>query len=131
MEWKQPDLLPTPKGEEGWVFRWIRTSMIGESDNRNVSMRFREGWEPVSSEDYPELMVVSDHGSEWGNKGCVEIGGLLLCKAPAELMESRRKYHEDLANKQMQAVDQSMMSQSHDKAPMFKERKTRVSFGGG
>ena len=82
-------------------------------------------------EDHPELMVVSDHDSEWGKKGAVEIGGLLLCKAPQELMDSRRKAHEDMANAQMNAIDNNLMKEEDPRMPMFNERKTSVSFGGG
>ena len=48
-------LLPTPIPQDGWVFRWVRTQILGASDNINVSTRFREGWEPVLAEDHPEL----------------------------------------------------------------------------
>lgn len=131
MTWTQPDILPMPDPQAGWAFRYIRVSVYGQSDNRNVSMRLREGWEPVMLEDHPELMVVSDHDSEWGKKGAVEIGGLLLCKAPQELMDSRRKAHEDMANAQMNAIDNNLMKEEDPRMPMFNERKTSVSFGGG
>ncbi len=131
MEWQQPDLLPTPEKSEhpDWVFRWIRTSMAGQEDNRNVSMRFREGWEPVKLEDHPELMVVSDHGSAWAKKGAIEVGGLLLCKAPRELMESRSRKLREQSENMMNAIDNNMMSQEDERMPMFKQRSTKVSFG--
>ena len=43
--WQPPSVLPDPKPQDGFVFRWIRTSLVGQSDNPNVSYRFREGWE--------------------------------------------------------------------------------------
>ena len=67
--WKPPSILPEPKPIPGYRFRWIRTSMIGQADNTNVSMKFREGWVPVKSEDHPELHVMTDHDSKFkGNK---------------------------------------------------------------
>ena len=63
--WEPANLLPDPEPQDGWSFRWIRTSMIGSSDNTNVSKKFREGWEPVRAEDHPELQIMSDHKSEW------------------------------------------------------------------
>jgi len=131
MTWSQPDILPMPNPVSGWDFRYIRVSMYGESDNRNVSMRFREGWEPVKATDYPELMVVSDHGSEWGRKGMVEIGGLLLCKIPSEIMESRKEYHRNLTNRQMESIDENLMKEEDPRMPISSSRKTQVSFGGG
>ncbi len=85
--WENPSNLPNPDPQPGWVFRWIRTSMVGKSDNTNVSMRFREGWEAVRAEDHPELNVISDHESRF--PGCVEVGGLLLCKAPEESCKTK------------------------------------------
>lgn len=129
--WTQPDILPMPDPQEGWAFRYIRTSVYGESDNRNVSMRLREGWEPVLLEDHPELMVMPDHNSDWGKKGAVEIGGLLLCKAPKELMESRTKAHQDMTNAQVNAIDNNLMREEDPRMPIFKNSKSSVSFGSG
>lgn len=128
--WSQPDILPMPEPQEGWVFRYVRTSIHGVADNRNVSMRMREGWEPVKLEDHKELMVIPDHGSEWGKKGCVEIGGLLLCKAPKKLMDQRRKFFEDQANKQLQAIDSNLMKEADPRMPILApDRRTSVTFG--
>ena len=130
--WAQPDILPMPEPEDGYVFRWVRTAILGQADNRNVSMRFREGWEPVKLEDYPELMVLPDVNSEWGKQGAVEIGGLLLCKAPKHLMDQRREHFEKQADAQMQAIDNNLMKEADPRMPILApERKTQVSFGGG
>jgi hypothetical protein len=110
------------------VFRWIRTSTLGQSDNTNVSMRFREGWEPVRAEDHPELMIVSDHGSQF--PGNVEVGGLLLCKAPREEVDKRAEYYRDMAQAQMDAVDSNYMRESDPRMPVLQpERSTRITFG--
>ena len=127
-KWVPPSVLPDPVPQEGWVFRWIRTSTVGQSDNTNVSMRFREGWEPVRAEDHPELMIVSDHGSQF--PGNVEVGGLLLCKAPQEEVEKRAEYYRDLAQAQMDAVDSNYMRESDPRMPVLQpERSTRITFG--
>ena len=49
--WLPSSALPTPRPEEGWEFRWVRTSQLGSSDNINVSKKLREGWIPVKAED--------------------------------------------------------------------------------
>ena len=51
--WMPQSSLPVPEPKDGWVFRWIRTSSLGRTDNTNVSRQFREGWEPVKAEDHP------------------------------------------------------------------------------
>lgn len=128
--WAPPSLLPVPEPRDGWVHRWVRTSIVGQSDNRNVSMRLREGWEPVKAEDYPEFHYLAEHGSEWAKKGAIEVGGLLLCRAPQEMVDSRREYYEKMANQQMEAIDNNLMKESDSRMPILApERSTRVRFG--
>jgi len=128
--WTPQSSLPVPEPKDGWVFRWIRTSSLGRTDNTNVSRQFREGWEPVKAEDHPELKIMSDHNSQF--KGNVEVGGLLLCKAPAEKMESRKKYFQELADRQIEGVDRSFLRENDPRMPLLNpERSTRTTFGRG
>ena len=130
--WEPASILPDPAPQDGWSFRWIRTSMVGQSDNTNVSKRLREGWEPVKAEDHPELQIMSDHNSDWGAKGAIEVGGLLLCKAPTEMVEGRQDYYAKRARDQMQEVDNNFMRENAPRMPVFApDRKTSVTFGGG
>lgn len=124
--WKPPSLLPMPDPQPGWEFRYIRSSLVGRNDNVNVSSRFREGWVPVKASDVPEIMVVNDHDSRFPEY--IEVGGLILCKAPAELMQQRREYHEQRAAAQIEAVDRSYLREGDPRMPLLPpERKTRVS----
>jgi|TARA_R110002020_G_scaffold288701_1_gene504185 hypothetical protein len=127
--WEPPQVLPDPKPQDGYCFRWIRTAIMGSSDNVNTSKRFREGWEPVRAEDHPELMLVSDKDSTF--KGNIEVGGLLLCKTSAENIVARNKYYNEMAKRQMDSVDQNYMRESDPRMPKLNESSTRISFGGG
>lgn len=129
MVWTPPQTLPEPEPEEGWVFRWIRTSIMGQADPSNTSAKFREGWEPVKAEDQPKLMMQADPNSRF--KGNIEIGGLLLCKAPRELMRQRDAFYANQAKAQIQSVDNNFMKQNDERMPLFNERRTSVSFGKG
>lgn len=127
-EWKPPQVLPDPTPQAGWVFRYVRTSVFGESDALNVSQRFREGWVPVKATDHPEIIFVKDHGSRY--KDGIEIGGLLLCKMPEEVWKQREAYYRKLSTDQMQSVDSNFMRENHPSMPLLKpERHTRVQFG--
>ena len=126
--WKPASILPDPKPQDGYVFRWIKTALLGQSANTQVSKMFREGWEPVRAEDHPELMLESDIGSQF--KGNIEVGGLLLCKAPEELMAARTKHFQDIASNQMSSVDNNYLRESDPRMPMLNpERSTRTTFG--
>ena len=101
-------LLPTPEPQDGWVFRWVRTQILGESDNINVSGRFREGWEPVLSENHPELKIRSK-----------------------EVMEKRDAYYRQQAENQMEGVDRTYLRENDSRMPLMNpERDTKIKFGG-
>jgi hypothetical protein len=129
LAWAPPQVLPSPKEQPGWVFRWIRTSLMGTADPTNTSSKFREGWEPCKAEDHPELMLQADPNSRF--KGNVEIGGLLLCKAPEEMMKQRDNFYLKQAAAQMDAVDNNFMRQNDARMPLFNEKRTTTSFGRG
>jgi hypothetical protein len=64
-------------------------------------------------------------------KDCVEIGGLILCKAPADRMKMRDEYYRKQAQAQVEALDNSFLRQEDKRMPLFSEKKTQVSFGRG
>ena len=128
VSWQRPSMLPVPEPKEGIEYRWIRTSTLGNSDNTNVSSRFREGWTPVRKEDHPNLQVVSDIDSRFTDN--IEVGGLLLCQNSTENVEARRRAQLEQADSQMQAVDNSYLRNSDPRMPVLNpERSTRSSFG--
>ena len=127
--WEPPQVLPDPAPQDGWVFRWIRTSIMGNQDNVNVSKRFREGWEPVRAEDHPEMMMASDRGSDY--LGNIEVGGLLLCKTSEDNFNARSEYYAKLAHQQNESVNRNYMREDDPRMPKINDSTTRVSFGGG
>ena len=120
-----PDVIPLP----GYSYHWKRTATLNDPDPRNMSMALREGYEPVKADEQPHMQIVADTNSRY--PGCIEIGGLLLCKIPSEIAKQRNDYYLNKANSQQQSVDNSLMNQSDSRAPIFKEHKSTVSFGKG
>ena len=126
--WKRASTLPVPEPREGVKYRWIRTSTLGQSDNTNVSSKFREGWTPVKADDHPELQVLPDIDSRF--QGNVEVGGLLLCENSTEYVESRKQAHREMNQSQIDSVDNNYMRQSDSRMPVLKpERTTKTTFG--
>ena len=127
VSWQRPSMLPVPEPKEGIEYRWIRTSTLGQTDNTNVSSKFRGGWTPVRAEDHPNLQVVSDIDSRF--KDNIEVGGLLLCQNATENVEARVEAQLQMAQSQMDAVDNSYLKQSDPRMPVLNpERSTRTSF---
>jgi len=127
--WTLPEVLPTPNVEPGFVFHWVRVSTQGQIDATNVSSKLREGWEPVKAKDHPEITMVTIENSRF--KDNVVIGGLMLCKAPKELIEERSAHYDKQTQSQIQSVDNNLMRENDPRMPIFNDRKTKVSFGSG
>ena len=128
-QWMPPELLPEPDKQAGYAYRWIRVSMLNQADPRNLSTKIREGWEPVAVEEQPKFKLLIDPNSRFRDN--IEIGGLLLCKAPEEFVDQRSDYYRNQTAAQTEAVDNNLMRQSDPRMPLFKERKTSTSFGKG
>lgn len=120
-----PSTLPVPTPQPGYSFRWIATAVLGQADPSNVSKKMREGWEPVRAEDHPELQLPPNQN------GNVELGGLMLCKMPTDRVEARNQYYENHAQAQMESVDNSYLRNNDPRMPMFSEKRSTTSKGGG
>ena len=55
----------------------------------------------------------------------------MLCKTPVEFTEQRDAYFAQQAENQMNSVDNTYMRDSDPRMPLFKERKSQVTFGKG
>jgi hypothetical protein len=128
-QWMLPQLLPDPNPEEGYAFRWIRVSTLGTNDPINVSSKLREGWEPVKASDHPEIQLGGGGSGRFPDS--IEVGGLLLCKTPKEFVVQRNAHFQRQTDGQMQSVDNAYMRDNDPRMPLFRERKSEVSFGRG
>lgn len=127
--WQPASTLPEPDRQPGYTYRWIRVSMLGQSDARNVSSKFREGWEPVRIEEQPQFKMLVDPNSRF--KDNIEVAGLLLCKIPEELMTQRKEYFAQKNRAQIESVDNNFMRENDPRMPLFREKQSKTSFGKG
>ena len=127
--WTRPEVLPSPNPEPGYAFPWIRVSTQGTVDATNVSSKLREGWEPVKASDHPEITLVTIENEKF--KDNLIIGGLMLCKAPVEMVDERNTYYNNQSKAQMQSVDNNLMRENDPRMPLFNDRRSKVTFGNG
>ena len=121
-----PSNLPDPTPDPDYTFRWVATHVLGQPLANNVSLQMRDGYEPVKAVDHPELALFGNNAN-----GNVEIGGLMLCKAPKERVEARDEYYNKQAQNQMDSVDNHFMRNSDPRMPLFADRKSTTSRGTG
>lgn len=125
--WVRPELLPSPTPEPGYVYHWVRISTRGAADPTNVSSKLREGWEPVKAVDHPEIILTGVESERF--KDNIVMGGLMLCKAPVEMVEERNEYYRSMAKSQMTSVNNNFMRENDPRMPLFNEQSTKVTFG--
>lgn len=125
MQYVPPSTLPEPLPRSGIAHRWIATHVMGHAEPANVSIRMREGWEPCKADDYKELALP---GNVHGN---IEVGGLMLCRMPLELAESRDRHYAEVARQQMTSVDNNYLRHNDPRMPLFSDKKSEVARGRG
>ena len=121
-----PSNLPDPTPDPDYTFRWVATHVLGQPLANNVSLQMRDGYEPVKAVDHPELALFGNNAN-----GNVEIGGLMLCKAPKERIEARDEYYNKQSQNQMDSVDNHFMRNNDPRMPLFADRKSSTSRGTG
>lgn len=130
MPWVPPNALPDPHQRPGMTHRWIRTASMGTPDPVNVAQSFREGWTPVAGAEYPELKILSDHGTRWPDG--IEVGGLLLCSAPVAQMKARAAYYSRMTQTQIKSVNDQLDAEEDPRLrTMWRQHQTSVSRGFG
>ena len=125
--WAPPSSLDAPPAPDGYKYRWIRAETLGETDNKNMSARMREGFELVRADadsQYPTIQ-------EGKYQGVIGVGGLVLAKIPEEIVEERMSYFAQKSQERDDAVENDLLKEQHPSMPISKpERQSRVTFGG-
>lgn len=127
--WTPPSTMDAPPPREGFVQRWVSTSILGQEVPHHTIKRFREGWEPRPADTVPPEFPVPtiEHGKY---EGCIGVEGSILCEMPKEVCESRTKYFHDKTNDAMEFVDSQLdNAESSGNTRIRRQRKTEVSVG--
>ena len=129
--WKPAHDLPVPEPIDGYGHRYIRVANMGVPDPANMARARREGWVPCKALDHPEISADFIAFGLASTSDLIEIGGLVLCKTSRENMDARRAYYDDLTQRQAQSVDNNFMRDNDPRMPLFREGRSKVSFGSG
>ena len=129
--WRPVRKLETPPPPEGYEYRWIRESMLGQEDRGNVSRRLREGYELVRGTDLPQEFELPTQDSG-RHAGIVYNEGLLLAKIPVETKNERNAYYADKNRQAKEALDNNMFNEANKEGRYVKydsDRRSNVTFG--
>jgi hypothetical protein len=129
--WKPAHDLPVPNPIDGYAFRWVRVAMMGQPDPANMAKARREGWNPCNASDHPEISADFAAFGLSPASDLIEIGGLVLCKTTQEIANQQRAYYDEMTQRQTQSVDNNLMRENDPRMPIFREGRSKVSFGSG
>ncbi len=124
--WIRATSLEAPPARDGYEQRWIRISIRGEDDPRNVNMRMREGWRPrditTIGDEWQILAVRAD-----AKGGHFVVDDLMLCEMPMELFQARQDYYSELTESQMAAVEHDLEDAQVDGHRIQRQHRSSVS----
>jgi hypothetical protein len=132
-EFGTPSLLDAKNmpPREGFVQRWIRTSINNEDDQSNVYRNINQGWKPRLASTVPKGEFVPQ--VKYQGSDIIGIHGMILMERPIETHKRQHSYEKRMADNQMSAVKNDM-HKVHDSGsgltrPEFIEQQSRVSKG--
>ncbi len=106
-DWEVPDILDAPPARPGFAQRWVRTTLEGKDDPRNVAKRMNERWRPRRADTVPKgyHAPTIQHGEYAGYIG---VEGVVLMERPEKVQNAVRKRNRDMARAQMQGVENDL-----------------------
>jgi len=125
----RPSSLDAPPVQEGMTQRWVRQSLFGKADPKNLNRAWREGWRPRLAETLTEEWRIYANFAD-KDDGRIVVDDLLLMEIDSRVLAKRKKSLEQQTAQQMQAVEHDLESAQIAGHPIFKEHQTSVTYPG-
>lgn len=127
--WVRPSNLDAPPPRKGMVQRWIRRSVGGAVDTKNLSRAWREGWRPVPPDDLPpEWQIFKQYANK--EEGVVVVDDMQLMMIPQSVIDAKRKAIEKATALQMASVEFDLDRAQVAGHPILRDHKTSVTMPG-
>jgi hypothetical protein len=127
--YEEPNKLPDPIPDLGYEYQWIAVTLGGNDWLENVDKMFRDKWVPVRQDEQPHIMMLREGRSYWIRNGCIEIGGLLLCKKPDELVAQKIRHYENLVEGRLNSFRDQVFAMSRREMPLEGEWRSYAETG--
>lgn len=120
---------------QGMHLHWVRVTLDGSDDYKNVAKRRREGYEPVLISELPEevrdLFETKSFGPERKYSNIAMVGDLALFKVTVGKAKARTRYYEQVAidNELAQRKQLGGKSKLNKLLPIIDESRTTVRTG--
>lgn len=124
--WVRPSSLDAPPARKGMTQRWVRKSLFGADDPKNLNRSWREGWRPRPADTLPEDWRVYATFAE-KNEGMIVVDDLILMEIDSDILVQRKRETERQTQLQIRSVEHDLESAQVAGHPIVKEHKTSVT----
>lgn len=128
-QWLRPSSLDAPPERDGMTQRWVRKSLFGVDDPKNLNRSWREGWRPRPADSLPEDWRIYASFAD-KNDGMIVVDDLILMEIDSDVLASRKAATESATSQQIESVEHDLESSQIAGHPIVKEHKTSVSHPG-
>jgi hypothetical protein len=125
----RPSSLDAPPAREGMTQRWVRKSLRGADDPKNLNRNWREGWRPRSPDTLDEEWRIYATFAD-SNEGMIVVDDLILMEIDSRVLAQRKKAIDLATRRQMESVEHDLESTQIAGHPIVKEHKTSVTHPG-
>jgi hypothetical protein len=123
-----PEFPEEAQKDERFVYRWVRVTLDGEDDIKNITTAERMGWRFCRPEDIPGVHNLPARTLGYC-RGAVGISDVAVAKLPREVAVARRKLHEKQTAERMQAINSQLLREGDQRMPTFNESRSTVRTG--
>jgi len=125
--WVRASNLDAPDPRDGMIQRWVRRSLKGADDPKNLNRAWREGWRPRDPATLDEEWNIYATFAE-KTDGMIVVDDLILMEIPSEVIEQRKAASDEATRLQMVGVEHDLESSQVAGHPITREHKSSVSF---
>lgn len=125
----RPSSLDAPPEREGFTQRWVRQSIRGAADPKNLNRSWRDGWRPRDPSTLTEEWRIY---ANFANKddGMIVVDDLILMEIDSRVLAQRKAAIARTTAEQMRSVEHDLESTQIAGHPIVKDHKTSVSHPG-
>lgn len=125
--WIRPSSLDAPPERKGMTQRWVRQTVRGAADPKNLNRTWREGWRPRDPSSLTEEWRIYANFADKEN-GMIVVDDLILMEIDSSILQKRKAAIKRATELQMASVDHDLESSQIAGHPIVKDHKTSVSY---
>ena len=124
--WIRPSSLDAPPCQEGMTQRWVRKSIRGADDPKNLNRTWREGWRPRSPDTLTEEWRIYANFAD-SNNGMIVVDDLILMEIDSKVDAARKAALQHQTASQMRGVEHDLESSQIAGHPIINDSRSSVS----